>query len=59
MVPTDELSPADELATTDLRDVPLTEMSALNADLLWKSIGHVLPDPSTDPVSVAAFQSSI
>lgn len=59
MVPTDELPPAYELATAGLRDVPLTEMSALGLDLLGRAIGHVLPDASTSPVPVAAFQSAI
>jgi hypothetical protein len=49
MVPTQELQ----------LDVPLAEMPALGLDLLGRTIGHVLPSPSTNPVPVAAFQSSI
>lgn len=59
MVPTDELPPAYELAMAGLRDVPLTEMSALSLDLLGRAVGNVLPDAATNPVPVAAFQSSI
>jgi FXSXX-COOH protein len=43
----------------DLRDIPLAEMPALGLDVLGRTIGRVLPDPSTDLVPVAAFQSSI
>jgi FXSXX-COOH protein len=43
----------------DLRDVPLTEMSALSLDVLGRTIGRVLPASSAKPASVAAFQSSL
>ena len=59
MVPTEELRPAYASAMADLRDIPLAEMPAFGRALLGRTIGRVLPDPSTNPVSVAAFQSSI
>lgn len=59
MVPTEELRPTYASAIVDLRDVPLAEMPALGLDLLGRTIGRVLPDPATNPVPVAAFQSSI
>ena len=60
MVPTEELRrPAYVPAMTHPRDIPLAEMPALGLDLLGRTIGRVLPDPSTNPVRVAAFQSSI
>jgi FXSXX-COOH protein len=59
MVPTEELRPACPSAMTNLRDIPLAEMPALGLDVLGRTIGRVLPDPSRDPVPVAAFQSSI
>ena len=59
MVPTEELRPAYASAMADLRNVPLAEMPALGLDVLGRTIGRVLPDSSTNPVPVAAFQSSI
>jgi FXSXX-COOH protein len=59
MVLTDELRPAYPSSTVDLRDIPLAEMPALSLDVLGRTIGRVLPDPSANPVPVAAFQSSI
>lgn len=59
MVPTEELRPALASAVADLRDVPLTEMSALSLNLLERTIGRVLPVSSVKSVPVAAFQSSI
>jgi FXSXX-COOH protein len=59
MVPTEELRPVYSSAMADLRDIPLAEMPALGLDVLGRTIGRVLPDPSTAPVPVAAFQSSI
>jgi FXSXX-COOH protein len=59
MVPTQELRPAYELASAELRDIPLAEMPAFGLDLLGRTIGRLLPDASTNPVPVAAFQSSI
>jgi FXSXX-COOH protein len=59
MVPTEELRPAYASALADLRDIPLAEMSALGLDVLGRTIGRVLPDPSASAVPVAAFQSSI
>jgi FXSXX-COOH protein len=59
MVPTKELRPAHASAMADLRDIPLAEMPALGLDVLGRTIGRVLPDPSTNRVPVAAFQSSI
>jgi FXSXX-COOH protein len=55
MVPNEELRPA----MTDLRDIPLAEMPALGLDVLGRTIGRVLADPSANQVPVAAFQSSI
>jgi FXSXX-COOH protein len=43
----------------DLRDIPLAEMPALGLDVLGRMIGRMLLDPSTNPLPVAAFQSSI
>jgi FXSXX-COOH protein len=40
-------------------DIPLAEMPALGLDILGRTIDGVLPRPSTNPVPVAAFQSSI
>ena len=59
MVPTEELRSAYASAMVDLRDIPLAEMPALGLDLLGRTIARVLPAPSTNPVPVAAFQSSI
>jgi FXSXX-COOH protein len=59
MVLTEELRPPYASAVADLRDIPLAEMSALGPDVLGRTIGRVLPDPSMNPVPVAAFQSSI
>jgi FXSXX-COOH protein len=59
MVPTEELRPAYASAMTDLRDIPLAEMPALGLDVLGRTIGRVLADPSANPLPVAAFQSSI
>jgi FXSXX-COOH protein len=59
MVLTEELRPADAPATTLLRDIPLAEMPALGLDVLGRTINRVLPASSTNPVPVAAFQSSI
>ena len=55
MVPTEELRPAG----ADLHDIPLAEMPALGLDVLGRTINRVLPASSTNPVPVAAFQSSI
>lgn len=59
MVPTEELRPAYASAMTNLRDIPLAEMPALGLGVLGRTIDRVLPDSSTNPVPVAAFQSSI
>jgi FXSXX-COOH protein len=60
MLPTKaELRPASPSVMADLRDVPLTEMSALSLDVLGRTIGRVLPASSAKPASVAAFQSSL
>jgi FXSXX-COOH protein len=59
MVPTEELRPAYSSAMADLRDIPLAEMPALGLDVLGRTIGRALADPSARPVSVSAFQSSI
>jgi FXSXX-COOH protein len=59
MVPTEELPPTQASVTAVGRDVPLAEMLALGRDLLRRTIGRVLPDPSANLVPVAAFQSSI
>jgi FXSXX-COOH protein len=59
MVPTEELRPAYASSMADLRDIPLAEMPALGLDVLGRTIGRVLPAPSTNPLPVAAFQSSI
>jgi FXSXX-COOH protein len=56
-VTTDTLATASAVA--DLRDVPLAELPALGMDVLGRTIGRVLPDPSAGAVPVAAFQSSI
>ena len=59
MVPTEELRPAYASAISDLREIPLAEMPALGRDVLVRVTGRVLPDASTNPVPIAAFQSSI
>ncbi len=59
MVPTEELRPAFSSAPADLRDIPLAEMPALGSNVLGRTIGRVLPDPSANPVPAAAFQSAI
>lgn len=59
MVPTEECKPALQSAMADLRDIPLAEMPALGLELLERTIGRALPNPMTNPVPVAAFQSSI
>jgi FXSXX-COOH protein len=59
MVPTEELLPTQASVTAVQRDMPLAEMLALSRDLLRRTIGRVLPDPSAHLVPVAAFQSSI
>jgi FXSXX-COOH protein len=59
MVPTEELRPAYSSALADLRDIPLAEMPALGMDVLGRTIGRVLPGPSSAPLPVGAFQSSI
>jgi FXSXX-COOH protein len=56
---TEELRPAYASSMADLRDVPLAETQALGTDVLGRTIGRVLPDPSAGAVPVAAFQSSI
>ena len=59
MGPTEELPPPYASDMADLRDIPLAEMPALGLDVLGRTIGRVLPAPSTNSVPVAAFQSSI
>lgn len=59
MVPNEELRPAFSSAMADLRDIPLAEMPALGSNVLGRTIGRVLPDPSANPVQAAAFQSAI
>ena len=59
MVPTEELRPAYRPSMADLRDIPLAEMPALGLDVLGRTIGRALPDPSANRVPMAAFQSSI
>jgi FXSXX-COOH protein len=59
MVPTEELQSASAPKMADLRYIPLAEMPALGLDVLGRTIGRVLPDPSANPVPVASFQSSI
>lgn len=59
MIATEDLRPAYSSAVADRSDVPLSEMLALGTDVLWGTIGRVLPDPSAGAVPVAAFQSSI
>jgi FXSXX-COOH protein len=59
MVPTEELRPAHSSAMADLRDIPLAEMPALGLDVLGRTIGRVLPHPSSNYVPMGAFQSSI
>jgi hypothetical protein len=43
----------------DLRHIPLAEMPALGLDVLAKTIGRALPDPSVLAVPAGTFQSSI
>lgn len=59
MVPTEEMRHEFPSAIADLRDVPLAELTAVDPDLLCKTVARVLPDPSANPVPVAAFQSAI
>ena len=59
MVLTEELRPAYASAMPDLHDIPLAETSALGPDVVRITVGRVLSGPSTKPVPVAAFQSSI
>lgn len=59
MVPTEKSRPTFPSAMADLRDIPLSEMPALGLDMLGRTIGRVLPEPSANAVPVAAFQSSI
>ncbi len=59
MTSADELRPAYVSGVADLRGIPLAEMPALGLDVLGRTIGRVLPDPSVSPVPVAAFQSAI
>jgi FXSXX-COOH protein len=58
MALTEEL-PGYAMVTAVARDIPLYEMPALGQELLGRTIDRVLPDSSTNPVPVAAFQSSI
>jgi hypothetical protein len=46
-------------ALIDLRNVPLTEISALNTTLYDQALARVLPDSPVTPVAVAAFTSAI
>jgi len=55
MVPTEELRPAG----ADLHDIPLAEMPALGLGVLGRTIGRVLPDPSSNHLPTGRFQSSI
>jgi FXSXX-COOH protein len=59
MIATDEIPSTLPSALVDLRNIPLAEVPALNASLLGQAIGRVVPDPSENPVPVAAFQSAI
>lgn len=60
MVPTEELrSAAVPSSIADLRDIPLTELSALGLDVLGSKIGRTLPGGSAYLAPSAAFQSSI
>lgn len=59
MVPTEVLRPAFASTMADLRDVPLSEMSALSLNLLEQTIGRALPASSVKSVPLVAFQSSI
>ena len=59
MITTDEVPSTLPSALVDLRNMPLAEMAALNASLLGQAIERVVPDPSENPVPVAAFQSAI
>jgi FXSXX-COOH protein len=59
MVSTEDSRPAFASTMADLRDVPLTEMSALSLNLLERTIGRALPPASVKSVPLVAFQSSI
>ena len=59
MVPTEVLRPAFASTMADLRDVPLSEMSALSLNLLEQTIGRALPASSVKSAPLVAFQSSI
>ena len=60
MLPTNaKLRPASSSVMADLRDIPLTEMSALSLDVLSRTIGRVRPATPAKPPRVAAFQSAL
>jgi FXSXX-COOH protein len=59
MTITDEMRPAVLSELTDLRDVPLAEVSDLDVSTLDDVLGRLIPGAATPPVPVAAFNSSI
>lgn len=60
MLSTTELLPTVPSSLVDLRDMPLKEISGLNASAADEVITRILPEESpVAPVPVAAFQSAI
>jgi len=60
MLSTTELRPAVPSSLVDLRDMPLSEISGLEAPAVDEVIMRILPEGSpVAPVPVAAFQSAI
>jgi FXSXX-COOH protein len=43
----------------DIRDMPLDELTDMNAGIIDEAIERILPESPVAPVPVAAFQSAI
>ena len=59
MILTEENASVLSSAMADLRDIPLSEMPALDPIFLDEAIGHAVPGSAVDAVPVAAFQSAV
>jgi FXSXX-COOH protein len=56
---TDVRDPELVSSLTDLRQVPLADISALDKDILDNAVRRLVPDRVARPVPVAAFNSAI
>lgn len=59
MITAEERPKAIPSKLADLSDIPLGEMSELNAGILGEAIKRILPESPSPSVPVAAFNSAI